>query len=96
MIAISVARDYDRLPMLGDPSGNALSELQLEMVDEIGMGIARCAQNQLIALEDIDEAGVALRNRNGKFDDVCEQIGQGRSRGDALRDVVQERGIKLL
>ena len=43
-----VAADRYGLAMLGHPAGEALADAQLEPVDDIAVGILRCAQDELV------------------------------------------------
>jgi len=61
-------RDGHRLAMFRDPSSNALPDAEFQAVDHVRMRALGGAQDEFVAFENINEAGVALHQSRGKFD----------------------------
>jgi hypothetical protein len=59
--------DRHRFVMFRHPARNALPHAQFEPVHNVGMSVPGSAQDQVLALEHIDEAGIALHQRRGKL-----------------------------
>jgi hypothetical protein len=59
-----------------------------EPVDEIGMGILRRAQHELVLAEDVDETRVALDDARHEIDDAVQHGLQRIGRGKAAADFV--------
>ena len=67
-------RNGHRFAVLRHPSRNALSDAQFQPVDHIGMRILRSSKHKFVAFENIDETGVALDERRGKFDNASQNF----------------------
>src|SRR5580704_15566696 len=82
-------RDGDGLAMLRDPSGNALPDAQFQPVDHFRMWILRSPQNELVAFQNVNEAGVALDQRRSKFDHTAQNVVKSVRRTQAFADFVE-------
>ena len=78
-----------RLAMFCDPSRNALSDTEFQAVDDVGMRILRCPENEFIAFENVDEAGVAFDQRRSKFDDAIQNFVKTVTGTEAFGDFVK-------
>ena len=55
-----------RRPVLGHPAGDALTDPQLQPIDDIGMRRLRRAQHQVVVFQHVDEARIALDDLDTK------------------------------
>ena len=76
--------------MLGDPSGNSLSDLHLEPVKSFRMRIFRSAKHELVAFKNKYEAGIATYQVGDEFDDLVEHLVQRICRRDASAEIMQK------
>ena len=67
-IVRGVLRDGHRFAVLRDPSRDSLPDAQFQTIDHFRMWILRRPQDEFIAFEHIDEAGIALHKRGRKID----------------------------
>jgi hypothetical protein len=90
-IHCSVARDGYGGAMFGDPAGDALADAQLQAIDYFLMGIFGGAQDEFFQLLDVDEAGIALHQGYGEFEDFFENFVEWvlAAGGDAAAQVVE-------
>src|SRR5580692_11736220 len=79
----------NRLAMLRDPSGNALPDAQFQPVDHFRMWILRSPQHELIAFQNVNEAGVALDQRRSKFDHTAQNVVKSVRRTQPFADFMQ-------
>src|SRR6185312_16058577 len=85
-----VGGDGDGLAALGGPSGDALSDLDAELVDQFGVGVLRGAQDELFAFEHVDEAGVTGDDRGDEVDNTAKNNVEGVCSCNAAADLVQK------
>src|SRR6185437_9309313 len=76
--------------MLGDPTGDALADAEVEPIDEVGVRVARGAQDELVILQRVDETGVAGNNGSDKSDHAVKHNVQRIGGGNAARYLVKE------
>ena len=76
--------------MFGNPTSDTFAKWDLEVVDDVGMGVFGSAQDQVAALQHIDEAGVAIHQVRNKFDDLIKNFVHRIGCSDAGSDIVQE------
>jgi hypothetical protein len=79
-----------RLLVLGYPARNALPNAQFQPVDYFGMRILGSAKNEIIALQHIDQAGVALHQRSGEVDYAGKHIVKAIRCRQPIADFVQQ------
>ena len=60
--------------MLSDPSGDALADAQFQAVHDFRMRILRSPQDEFITFKHVDQAGIALDQRSGKFDHAGQNV----------------------
>src|SRR5580704_8409092 len=77
-----------------DPAGDSLAQLQVELIYQISVRILRSAQHQLLALEDVNKAGIAHRNRGDKFNHPFEHSMKGIRGRHAAADLMQKLDIQ--
>jgi hypothetical protein len=53
--------------MFRHPTGNSLPHAQFEPVHHVRMSVLRCPQDQVLALDNIDQAGIAFHQSRGKL-----------------------------
>ena len=85
-----VAGDGDGLEVLGDPSGDALAEMELEAVEDFGVRILGGTEDEFFVLQHVDEAGIALDQGGGELYDVVQDFVERISGGHAAAEFVQE------
>ena len=85
-----MAADRDGLAMFGHPAGDALADAQLQPIDDVRMRRLRRAQDEVVAVEDIDETGVARDDARHEVDDAREHGVQRIGGRDAAADFVQK------
>src|SRR5581483_2245078 len=90
-IAKSIFAECNRFEVLGNPSGDALPNAKLEAVYHFRMRILRRAQNEFIALQNVDEARVALDlagdERDNSLQDIVQHIGACHAAADLVQQV---------
>jgi hypothetical protein len=79
----------DGLEMFRDPSSNSLSDAQLQAIDNAGMGILGGAEDEVVPLENINQARVALHQGGGKIDDAAKNFAKSVSRVEANTDFME-------
>ena len=84
-----LSRHCDGLAVFRHPSRNALPHAQFQAVDNFVMRVLRCAQNQFVAFENIDQAGIALHQRSGKFNNAVQYIVKSVRRTETNTDFVE-------
>ena len=81
---------HDRA-ILCDPAGDSLPHPDFQFVDLIFVRIFRAPQDQVLAFEHVDKAGIAFHQRDGTFDDLREnfvkRIGGGHAAADGVEQV---------
>jgi hypothetical protein len=82
--------DNHGLPIGSDPSGNALTDLQVEAIDYIGMRVLRGPQHQFVLFKDVDKAGIALNHRGGELHNPLQQRMQWIGSGHAAANFVEK------
>ena len=85
-----VARDGYGFEVLSDPSGDALADLELEAVENFGVGILGGPEDELFVLENIDETGVALDQGGGELHDAVQDLVERVGGGHAAAEFVKE------
>ncbi len=89
--------DRDGLPVLGDPAGDALAELDAERIDDVRVRITRRAQDQLFAFERVNEAGIAGNHGRDELENAVEhgveRVGGGEPAGDFMQEVERAETI---
>jgi hypothetical protein len=75
------------------PAGNALAQLQVKFVYQVSVGILGSAQHQLLALENVNETGIAHHHRGDKINNPFEHSMKRIRRRHAAADLVQELDI---
>ena len=90
-----VAPHDHRLPVFGDPSGDALPHPQLEAVDDVPARLLGRAQHELIALEHVDQAGVALHDAGDHVHHTAQHRLQRFGSGEPAADLVQEADLRV-
>jgi hypothetical protein len=77
--------------VFGDPAGDALADAEFQSIDYFLMRIFGGAQDEFFLFLDVDEAGVAFHQGDGKFQNACEDFVQRvlAGGGDAAAEVVQ-------
>jgi hypothetical protein len=87
----SVARDGYGFEVLGDPSSDALAEMELEAVEDFGVGILGRAEDEFFVFEHIDEAGITLDKGGGEFydtvQDFVERVGGGHAAAEFVKEI---------
>src|ERR1700678_2615447 len=77
--------------ILCDPAGDSLPHPDFQFVDLIFVRIFRAPQDQVLAFEHVDKAGIAFHQRDGTFDDLREnfvkRIGGGHAAADGVEQV---------
>jgi len=81
--------DGNGLAMFRHPSRNALPHAQFQAVDNFFVRVFGGAQNQLVAFENINQAGIALHQRSGKFNNAVQYIVKSIRRTEANTDFVE-------
>ncbi|MGA7423591.1 MAG: hypothetical protein WBW77_12965, partial [Candidatus Sulfotelmatobacter sp.] len=66
---------------------------EFQAIDNFGMGILRSAQNQLIALQNINEAGVALHQGGSKIDHAGQYFVEAVRRRQPDTNLVQQINV---
>jgi len=66
--------DGHRFAMLRNPSGNALPDAEFQAVDHVLVRVLGGAKDQFVAFQNINEAGVALHQSRGEFDDAAQNF----------------------
>jgi len=64
----SITGDGYGFEMLGDPSSDALADMELEAVDDFGVGVLGGAEDEFFVLQHINEARIALDQCGGELD----------------------------
>ena len=82
--------------MFGNPTSDTFAKWDLEVVDDVGMGVFGSAQDQFIALAHVDKTGIALHHRGSEFDDLRQVMVQSISRRDAAAYFVQDIDIDVI
>ena len=72
-----------------DPAGQTFVDAPLELPDEVRVGRRGGLQHEPLALEEVDECGVAAGGVGGDLDDACEHTLEGERGGDGLDDRIQ-------
>jgi hypothetical protein len=62
--------DGDGFAMFGNPSRDSLPNAQLQAVNDFRVRVLGGPQGKFVAFENVHEAGVALHQRGGKFNDA--------------------------
>lgn len=89
-------RNDDRFDVFSDPSGDALAEAQFEVVDGLRMRIHGGAEDELVALEGVNEAGIAADDEGNEDDHLLENFVQRIGSRDAFRDLMNEIDVRRL
>lgn len=63
--------------MFGNPTSDTFAKWDLEVVDDVGMGVFGSAQDQHIAFKDVDETGVAAYEFGNNLHNFVQDIVQG-------------------
>jgi hypothetical protein len=86
-----VARDSYGLEVLGDPSGDALADLELEAVEDFGVGILGGAEDEFFVFQDVNEAGITLDQCGGELNDTVqdfvERVGGGHTAAEFVKEI---------
>src|SRR5579884_2022261 len=64
-VAVGLARDGEQPPLARDPAGETFAPAHAQLANRGGVGLIGRAQDQVLAIQQIDEAGIA----GGVFDD---------------------------
>lgn len=75
--------------MLSHPARDTLPNADLDLVDRIGVRVLRRTQYQVVAFEDVHEAGVALDDVAQQLDNASEHGLQRVGGGQAAADLVK-------
>jgi hypothetical protein len=68
-ILVSAVSNRHGPAVFGHPSGNPLPNFHFQAIYNLRMGVFRRPEDQLVPLQHIDEAGIALHHRRHKFND---------------------------
>ena len=100
-----VARDGHGGAVFGDPAGDALADAEFEAVENLLVGIFGGAQDQFFLFLDVDEAGVALYEGHGEFEDALKDfvkrilVGSGNAAAEVVEQIyigiVGGRGVHI-
>jgi hypothetical protein len=77
------------LAMFRYPSGDALSDSKFQTVDYFRMRIHGGAKHKFVPLEYVDETGIALHQRGGKFDNAVQDFMKTVRRPQADADLME-------
>src|SRR5713101_7115247 len=89
-IAISRARYRNRHAMLRYPASDSITDQHLQPAYNIGMRILGGAQHQFVALQHVEQTGVAAYNRGDKFHNPLQYMRQRFGCGAATANLMQE------
>ena len=78
-----------RLLMFRHPSRNALSDAQFQAIDHFGVRILRSPQDEFVALKNVDQAGVALDQCRGEFNNPVKNFVKSTRCAEPDTDLVQ-------
>jgi len=73
-IAIGFARDRQQAPLASDPPGQTFTDAEPHLAEILTIRVARGAQDELIVLDEIDQAGVAGQKILNQVDDFLQHI----------------------
>ena len=76
--------------MFRHPSCNALPQAKFQPIHDFRMRILRGSQNQILAFQNIDQAGVALDQRRSKVDHTSQYIMKAIRRRQPIANLVQQ------
>jgi hypothetical protein len=87
----SVTGNGHRFEMLGDPSGNALADLELETVEDFGVGVLGGSEDEFFVFQHVDKAGITLHEGGGELNDAVqdfmERIGGGHAAAEFVKEI---------
>jgi hypothetical protein len=92
----SVAGNRHRLPMLGHPPGDPLSDPQFEAVQDLRMRILRRPQHEFPLFQNVNEAGIALDESGDEADDAVENFVERPGSGKAAADFVKHVDFRIV
>ncbi len=79
----------------GDPAGEALVDAEPELPEQVRITLGGGAQDQLVPLQEVDEAGVTGGGVGRDIDDPAQNAVQVQRRGDRLDDGVERLVLEL-
>ena len=88
-------RNCHRFVMFRHPARNALPDAQFEPVHNLGMSVLRSPQDQVFALEHIDQAGIALHQRRGELHHPVEHFVESARCRQPAANLVQQINRRL-
>jgi len=91
-----IAGDGYGFEVLGDPSGDALADLELEAVEDFGVRILRGAEDKFFAFQYIDKTGIALDQGGSELYDAVQDFVEWVGGGHAAAEFVKEIYLYVL
>jgi hypothetical protein len=83
-------RNRYRLVMFRHPTGDPLPDAEFEAIDRIGMRVLGSAEDQVFAIDNVDEAGIAPDQSGDKLDDSIQNLMKSVGRGETTANLVEE------
>ncbi len=82
-------RDRYWLEMFRHPAGDALSDAQFQTVDYLRMRVLRSSQHEFVAIEHVNQAGIALHQRRREIYDTAQNFVEPCRRAQPNANLVQ-------
>ena len=82
--------------MLRHPTRNALTNAQFQAVQNLLMGILRCAENQLLTGKYVDETGITFDQFHCEIQHAVERLVKSIGRGNLTDRVVQNLNMRII
>ncbi len=90
-ILVGVAADGNGHFVFGDPASDAVADLELEAIDDFGVGIFGRAKDEFVFFENVDEAGIEFGDDGDEVNhfakDFVERIGGGEAAADFVKEI---------
>jgi hypothetical protein len=76
--------------MFRHPTGDSLPDTEFEAIDCIGMRVLGSTENQVFAIDNVDEAGIAPDESGDKLDYSIQHLMKAVGCGETTADLVEE------
>ena len=89
-VLVSLARNGQQAPLARHPAGQAFVQPQPHLADGGGVRRVGSAQHQLVAVEQVDQAGIALRELHHQRDDALQNFLQAHLPNHEAADLLEQ------
>jgi len=82
--------DGDGRVVFGNPSGDALTDAKFEAIDDIGMRVFGCAEDEMLTLQYVNQAGIAFHEAGCEFDYLIQNFVKTVRRCEAAANLMKK------